>query len=79
MSRLDLIKNNYSYPPVKYNFFFNNPQFDDIHPHVKKRLHIIMNPNQNPGSAHEMMFVTYIERLGREQHRLRFLKKAKEF
>jgi hypothetical protein len=75
-SRLDLIKNSYKYAPIKYNFYFKNPQFDNIHPHIKRQLHIFLNPNQTPGSMHEMMFNTYIEWFGREQHKKLYLKKA---
>jgi hypothetical protein len=78
-SRLDLIKNSYKYVPVKYNFYFDNPQFDDIHPHIKRQLHIMMNPNQIPGTMHEMMFSTYVEWFGTQKHKEKFLKKAQDF
>jgi hypothetical protein len=38
----------------------------------------MMNPNQIPGTMHEMMFSTYVEWFGTQKHKEKFLKKVQD-
>ena len=65
-SRLELIKNTYSYLPMIYNFFQNNPEYASFHNSVKVVYGQLVTPHQLPGSAHVGMFIKYIELMGTE-------------
>jgi acyl-CoA oxidase len=78
-SRLELIKDTYSYLPMIYNFYQSHPEFDNFHGSVKVVYGSLVNPHQSPGSAHVGMFIKYIELMGTEEHKKALLQKSKTY
>ena len=46
------------------------------HPHLKSIYTVVAMPHQIPGSAHFGMFVKYIDLMGTEEHKKKYLQKS---
>lgn len=74
-SRVELIKDTYRYLPVTRNY--QQHHANNIPYHVGSTYSLFSNPHQNVGTAHFVMFVKYIELMGTEEHKKKYLEKAK--
>ena len=74
-SRLELLKDAYRYLPLIYNHnrhhAAENLQTDHINIYA-----ILANPHQIPGGVHFGMFVKYIQLMGSQEHKEKYLQKA---
>jgi hypothetical protein len=78
-SRLELIKDSYSYLPLVANWYWANPEFESYHPCIRQIYSTLLTPHQMPGSAHVGMFIKYIELMGTEEHKKAYLEKSMTF
>jgi len=61
-SRLELIKDTYKYLPMVFNY--NQKEGKAVHSHIPLIYTLLVNPHQQPGTAHAGMFLKYIDLMG---------------
>ena len=75
--RVELIKDAYRYlPRSNYHSKIKNKEYLANDFHLDTMFGIWANPHQYPGTAHMGMFVKYIELMGTEEHKAKYLAKC---
>jgi len=62
-----------------YKFNDGSDYKADAHPHMRTIYNQLVNPHQTPGSAHYGMFLKYIELMGTEEHKAKYLEKCRTY